>query len=110
MSSGRPSLWPSSMAFSRRSHRMHGSETANRIVSVMPLLTGMIPELSRAVTSPTGFGTAGGACNAAARFPKDRWGVQRPSVSEGVGTSPTPASWNQIVPWLRQIDGLRRAA
>lgn len=20
-----------------------------------------------------------------------------------------PASWNQIVPWLRQIDGLRRA-
>ena len=24
--------------------------------------------------------------------------------------SPMPASWNQIVPWLRRIDGLRRAA
>ena len=23
--------------------------------------------------------------------------------------SPMPASWNQIVPWLRQIDGLRVA-
>jgi len=23
--------------------------------------------------------------------------------------SPTPASWNQIASWLRQIDGLRRA-
>jgi hypothetical protein len=29
---------------------------------------------------------------------------------EGVGASLMPASWNQIVPWLRQIDGLRRAA
>jgi hypothetical protein len=27
-----------------------------------------------------------------------------------VGSSPTPASWNQIVPWLRQIDGLRQVA
>ena len=24
--------------------------------------------------------------------------------------SPMPASWNQIAPWLREIDGLRRAA
>jgi hypothetical protein len=24
--------------------------------------------------------------------------------------SPMPASWNRIVPWLRQIDGLRQAA
>ncbi|OFW04611.1 MAG: hypothetical protein A3H96_09485 [Acidobacteria bacterium RIFCSPLOWO2_02_FULL_67_36] len=26
-----------------------------------------------------------------------------------LGTSPMPASWNQIVPWLSQLDGLRRA-
>ncbi len=32
----------------------------------------------------------------------------RPGVSRA-GTSPMPASWNQIVPWLRQIDGLRAA-
>ena len=24
--------------------------------------------------------------------------------------SPMPASWNQIIPWLRQIDGLRQVA
>jgi hypothetical protein len=28
---------------------------------------------------------------------------------EGVA-SLLPASWNQILPWLRQIDGLRQAA
>jgi hypothetical protein len=42
--------------------------------SIMPLLTGMVPELSRAVASLM------------------------------------PASWNQIVPWLRLLDGLRQAA
>jgi hypothetical protein len=26
------------------------------------------------------------------------------------GSSPMPASWNQIASWLRQIDGLRQAA
>jgi len=30
--------------------------------------------------------------------------------SENQVASLLPASWNQIIPWLRQIDGLRRAA
>ena len=32
------------------------------------------------------------------------------ALNRAKGASLMPASWNQIVPWLRQIHGLRRAA
>jgi hypothetical protein len=38
----------------------------------------------------------------------DPWGVLAKSCSQALA-SLMPASWNQIVPWLCQIDGLRRA-
>jgi hypothetical protein len=71
--------------------------------TLQPLFSGVV----QSVASLTGFVPTDAP--KARRMPEDRRGCRRPSAARELA-SLMPASWNHVMPWLRAVDELRRAA